>query len=136
MLALLLSAALLQTTSPPIGQRSGDPGQLLGRLDFGSEEADIAAASAFPLGSLQNPVRVGGPDGARNYVGRLRCADGAVPQLGAPGSGGVGAFGSETVSYQLTCPAGASTVQLDIYHEEHREERAPAGLTIVGNAAS
>ena len=38
----------------------------------------VAAAEAHPLGSLENPVRVGGPDGERAYLARLRCTNGSA----------------------------------------------------------
>ena len=47
----------------------------------------VAAADAHPLGTLENPVRVGGPDGERAYLARLRCADGAGAQDRRPPRG-------------------------------------------------
>ena len=93
----------------------------------------IAAASASPLGSLQNPVRVEGPEGARAYVARLRCADGSAPRVGASAPAGVGAFGSVTEAFPLDCgkaAPGKFTAIVDIYHEGHVERHAPAGFTI------
>jgi hypothetical protein len=141
--AAALAAALLltlQTTppSPPIGQRTATPQQLLGQAAAGDVMAEIeaqaAAAAVHPLGTAENPVRVGGPEGERAYLARLRCANGRTPEVGARREAGVGAYGSVVASYPLDCGAGASgraSVVLDMYHEEHRETRAPAGFTIV-----
>jgi hypothetical protein len=97
------------------------------------DEQAITAAAAYPLGTVQNPVRVGGPEGERAYLARLRCADGSAPMIGRRGSAGVGAFGSITASYDLDCgnvAPGKLELVMDMYHSEHREGRAPAGLTI------
>ena len=118
-----------------LGARSQPPEQVLAQLGEGSSDAEleraVAAASAFPLGSLQNPVRVGGPQGARNYLARLRCGDGKPPSVGAAASGGVGGFGSVVQRFELDCGAalpGKVQVLMDLYHEEHRESRLPAGF--------
>jgi hypothetical protein len=141
--AAALAAALLlalQTTPPPppIGQRDVAPQQLLGEAQAGDVMAEIdaqaAAAAAFPLGTPENPVRVGGPDGERAYLARLRCADGQPPRIGERREAGVGGYGSIVASYALDCGAaapGRASLVLDMYHAEHREDRAPAGFTIV-----
>jgi hypothetical protein len=136
---LVVAALTAQQPSPPIGQRTIPPERLLSALqlgpDAGGEEAAVAAAAAFPLGSAQNPVRVGGPEGERAYLARLRCGNGAAPAIGQRTDGGVGAFGSVVNAYTVDCGAaapGRTILSIDIYHEEHREDRAPAGLTILG----
>ena len=94
----------------------------------------IAAAEAHPLGSRENPVRVGGPSGERAYIARLRCADGASPRVGQRGSAGVGVFGSIIDIYPLDCGSAAPgrvSLVMDMYHSNHREDRAPPGFTIV-----
>ena len=133
---LLAGLALAQTASPPIGQRTARPESMLSGLDAalggGENDPAIVAAQAHPLGSADNPVRVGGPEGASNYVARLRCGDGNRPQVGGPTEGGVGAFGSVVQRFALQCPGAASSdVLVDIYHEEHLEDRAPPGFTII-----
>jgi hypothetical protein len=135
---LLAGLALAQTVMPPIGQRTGAPERLLSGLDVapdaGEEDPAIAAAAAFPLGSLQNPVRVGGPEGERSYLARLRCRDGSTPGISGRADRGVGAFGSVVAGYAVQCPgAAAATVILDMYHEEHREDHAPPGFEISAN---
>ena len=133
----LISLMLVQDTTPmaPIGQRTTSPAQLLGTMDpqdpVAEDEAAAAAAARFPLGSVENPIRVGGPVGEANYLARLRCADGSRPQTGGRTDRGAGGYGSVVASYSVQCPAGATDVAFDMYHEEHRETRAPAGLTIV-----
>jgi hypothetical protein len=135
LIASLMAAALAaaQPASPPIGQRTNAPEQMipgLGLAPDAGEDPAIAAAAAFPLGSKENPVRVGGPEGERAYLARLRCADGSMPQLGPRTSQGVGAFGSVVSGYELQCAAVRTMLIMDMYHEEHREDRAPPGLTI------
>jgi hypothetical protein len=131
---LLAALVLAQPSTPPVGQRSIPAERLAadaGLIPDPEQDPLIAAAARFPLGSAENPVRVGGPEGEIWYLGRLRCADGSSPRVGARTEGGAGAFGSLVASYQLTCAGAAPvTVVMDMYHAEHREDRAPAGFTI------
>jgi len=76
-------------------------------------------------------VRVGGPPGERAYLSRLRCADGGTPRLGARSDRGEGAFGSLVAAYRLECAGGGTEVVIDMYHEEHVEDRAPPGFSIL-----
>lgn len=120
---------------PPIGQRTTAPEQLLGTIStqdpVAEEEAMAAAAARFPLGTVDNPVRVGGPEGERAYLARLRCPDGSNPAIGGRSGRGVGGFGTVVGAYSVQCSgAPAVEVVLDMYHEEHREDRAPPGLTL------
>lgn len=133
----LIAAAPDTPPAGKIGERNAAPETLFAGIGEGSSDAElerlVAAAAAHPLGSLANPVRVGGPDGARAYVARLRCADGSAAKVGPRGAGGVGAYGTVTERYSLDCGAAAPgkvEVVLDIYHEEHKEDRAPMGLRI------
>jgi hypothetical protein len=135
----LLAAAQPAPPAGKIGERNAPPEQLFAGIGEGSSDAELeraaAAASAHPLGTLLNPVRVGGPEGARFYLGRLRCADGSPPKVGPRADGGVGAYGTVTVRYSLDCGAAAPgrvELVLDVYHEEHKEERAPSGLRLQG----
>jgi hypothetical protein len=136
-LALLLAAAQTQTPLPPIGQRTAPPEAMLQGLNVSpdaEEEAAAAAAARFPLGTIDNPVRVGGPDGERNYLARLRCTDGSRPRIGPRVQGGAGGFGSTVAAYSAECPgAPSATIMLDMYHEEHREDQAPAGFTLAAH---
>ena len=137
-LALLLAASVPAAAAEKPGDRTVGPEQLLGQLGLGPGQEDIAeavaAAAGQPLGSSKNPVRVGGPRGGRAYIARLRCADGSRPSVGQRGSAGVGAFGTIVDAYPLDCGGSApGRVELivDMYHEEHREDRAPPGFAIV-----
>jgi hypothetical protein len=122
---------------PKPGDRTVAPEQLLGQVGDAAPDAEIesaaAEAAAHPLGTLANPVRVGGPEGRRSYVARLRCADGSAPKAGQSEPGGVGAYGSVVSLVPLDCGAAAPGrfgLIVDVNHEEHREERAPAGFTL------
>lgn len=129
--------AVAQTPAPQIGQRTDSADRFAAGLGFdpnAGEDPAIAAAAAFPLGSSDNPVRVGGPEGERAYLARLRCADGSPPRTGPRTDRGVGAFGSIVSGYALECGGSApvsTMLILDMYHAEHREDRAPPGLTIL-----
>ena len=134
--ASALTAAPLQAQK--IGARTEASLRILSEAGAGNSDAElasaIAASAAQPLGSLENPVRVGGPDGERRYLARLRCPGGAVPKIGPRASSGPGAFGSVTATYSVQCNAAAPArpVVIDMYHAEHEESAAPQGLTLAG----
>jgi hypothetical protein len=135
--AALLAAPASAQPKPKPGARTAAPETLLAGIGSGVSDEEIArqaaAAAAHPLGTLLNPVRVGGPEGERVYIARLRCADGQAPRVGARGAGGVGAYGTITNSTALDCGAAAPgrfDLVTDIYHEEHRERSAPSGFTL------
>ena len=137
LMALPLAVAASPGAAQKIGERTGAPEQLFAGIGEGTGDAaleqEIAAAAAHPLGTLANPVRVGGPEGARAYIARLRCGDGSALKVGSRSEGGIGAYGTVTERYTLDCGAAAPgrvDVVLDVYHEEHRENRAPLGLSI------
>ena len=90
-----------------------------------------AAAAAHPLGTPENPVRVGGPEGEHAYLGHLRCADGSQPRIGARSEAGVGAYGSVVGAYEVSCGGATARIVFDMYHAEHVETRAPAGFSYV-----
>lgn len=138
-LLFLAAAALLANpaAAQKLGARTATPDQVLGQqapLDPMAEAEQIAAAAAaHPLGSLENPIRVGGPEGARAYIGRLRCANGSRPVTGSRSSGGVGPYGTITERYVLDCgdfAPGRATLHFDFYHAEHVERRAAGGFAI------
>jgi hypothetical protein len=117
-----------------LGARTTSPEAMVAQMNLSSPEEElrslVAAADAHPLGSLENPIRVGGPEGARLYLSRLRCGNGASPQIGGRSNGGVGAFGSVVEAFALTCGGSGTRLMFDIYHEEHVETRAPAGFAL------
>jgi hypothetical protein len=131
--ALLAAPALAQ----PPREQSPAPRDMLESLGTGNSDeaiaAAITAAAAHPLGSLQNPVRVAGPDGERAYLARLRCADGKAPTIGRAAPAGVGAYGTLVDAYPLDCGGAAPgkvNVAMDRYHEENPETRAPSGFLL------
>jgi hypothetical protein len=129
-LAAPLSAKPPREESPAPRDVLADIGR--GNTDEALRQA-IAEAGAHPLGTLANPVRTAGPEGAQAYVGRLRCADGSSAKIGARRDGGVGAYGSIVHVYPVDCGAAAPgkvDLLVDIYHEENAETRAPAGFTL------
>ena len=135
---ILFAAAVALLTSPASAQKPADANPTVDIYSlFGLERPDpervrqaVEAAAAHPLGSMENPVRVGGPPGERAYIARLRCADGSAPRVGQRANAGIGAFGTIVDVYPLDCGAAAPgqlSLVMDMYHEEHREDRAPPG---------
>lgn len=139
---ILAAAALLSTAVPssalkPPRQESPAPQELLRAPAASADEEEMARAIAeadrHPLGSTLNPVRVGGPSGARAFIARLHCADGSVPKIGQRGKAGIGAFGTLVDIYPLDCGVAAPgrlDLVMDLYHEEHEENRPPPGFRI------
>lgn len=132
-------AALAAAAAPqrPLREQSPVPRDILAAAGSGNSDEEIAraiaAADAHPLGTEANPIRVGGPEGARAYLATLRCADGRAPKVGSAREGGVGAFGSVLLLYPLDCGAAAPgrvDLNVDHYQEEHPERRAPAGFRV------
>lgn len=117
-LALACFAASCLSTAAAPGSTAGGP---------------FAQADRYPLGSQQNPVRVNMPPGQRAYLNRLRCSDGAAPTYQRLGNGGVGVFGSIVDIYDVRCANGEprqSQIWMDMYHPNHREDRAVPGFSI------
>jgi hypothetical protein len=145
--AVTLAAAAPTQALPPeappfVAPRSVQP---IPRLDVNAlrrlageaplSEADlaarIAAAATQPLGSADNPVRAEMPAGQRAYIARLRCPDGAAPDIAGRFNIGLGPFGGVVDAYRLDCRSdGVRTLHLDMYHPGHRETAAAAGWTI------
>jgi hypothetical protein len=139
MLPFLAAAALLAApaAAQKLGARTSTPDQVLGQEAAADPMAEVeriaAEAAAHPLGSVENPVRVGGPEGARAYIGRLRCADGSRPKVGTHGAGGIGPYGSFTEVFRLDCGfalPGRYSLAFDLYHEEHRENLPVPGFVL------
>ena len=134
----ILAASLLASAvaaQPKPGDRTTSPEQMLAEIgdsDAAYEQA-VAEAERHPLGSLANPVRVGGPEGERAYLARLRCAGGTRPSVGQRRSGGIGAYGTVVDLFPIDCGSAAPgrfDLVMDMYHEEHRELSAPPGFGI------
>jgi len=135
--ATVLLAARADALAPP-REESPVPREILEAFGEGSSDEElaraIAAADGYPLGTLQNPVRIGGPEGAYAYLARLRCADGSAPKIGSKSTGEVGAFGSITEIHPVDCGAvgpGRTDIAIDLYHEGHVENRPPPGFRII-----
>lgn len=136
-LILLGAAASLAAPIHAAPPREESPAPRANLESFGEGSSDeemaraIAAANAHPLGTLQNPVRVGGPDGARRYIAQLRCADGSTPTIAREAPGSAGAFGTLTTTITLACRSG-TTVPLvfDFYQEEYSETRPAPGFQL------
>jgi len=131
---LLLAAPALAQQPPRVGARTTSPDAMVAQLNPASPEEEmsrmIAAADQHPLGTLENPVRVAGPEGERAYLGRLRCPDGAAARIGARREAGVGPYGSVVGGYEVICGGATRIIVFDMYQEEHQETRAPAGFTL------
>ncbi|MES2987485.1 MAG: hypothetical protein V4808_06245 [Pseudomonadota bacterium] len=122
-LAAIVAAAL---TMAPTAQAQGIFGGLKGK----KLEAAIQKAEVEPLGSEKNPVRVNMPGGERNYLARLRCADGSRPSFERAGSMGIGPFGNILDLYPVACTGkDAVDVYMDMYHAKD-ESRPIPGFTI------
>jgi hypothetical protein len=133
-LLLLAAAPALAQSQPRLGARTASPEAMVAQLNPASPEEEmsrlIAAADQHPLGSQENPIRVAGPDGERAYLAHLRCADGSPARVGARHEAGIGPYGSVTGAYDVTCAGVPGRLVFDMYEEEHREVRAPAGFTL------
>ena len=94
--------------------------------------AAIIPATDNTLGSKENPVQGNGPFGEREYLQRLKCADGTAPTFSRNGSVGAGADGHILDLYSVKCPGSAPThsVFMDMYHNT-RERRAISGFTVL-----
>ena len=132
-----LAAALLIVAAPAtaqqLGARTQSPEAMASEMRGGSPEQEneqiAAAAAVHPLGTPENPIRVGGPEGEHAYLGHLRCPDGSQPRVGVRSEAGIGAYGSVVSAYEVSCGTLATRIVFDMYHEEHVETRAPAGFS-------
>jgi hypothetical protein len=132
LLSIILVAA--QPAAQPAPRQGTTPQAMLSQVTQSSpedeEESLSRAADGHPLGTVENPIRVGGPEGEHAYLARLRCQDGTAPRIGQRSESGVGAYGTVTNAYALQCGASALRLVFDMYHEEHVEDRAPPGFTL------
>lgn len=85
-----------------------------------------------PLGSDTNPVRCDFPKGERQYLNRLRCADGEPPTYSRIGSFGLGPYGNVLDGYKVKCEGRDDvTIFMDMYHQKYVETEAVPSFTIV-----
>ena len=126
----------------PAAEKPLDIGSLFGVLFGGGAKrspeetaAIVEEASAYPLGSKENPVRAEGPPGQRAYLARLRCSNLKRPEFVRRGSAGLSPYGSIVDIYAVTCKKAEpaeSFIYLDMYHPGHVEEEAVPGFGITG----
>lgn len=85
-----------------------------------------------PLGARGNPVRVDGPSGEHEYLGRLRCLEGDAPMFERLGSVGEGPYGSILDVYDLRCTEGdrSAQVYMDMYHPDVLVDFPVPGFTL------
>ncbi|RKR03105.1 hypothetical protein [Maricaulis maris] len=103
-------------------------------MSDGELQTRARAAQRYPLGSWDNPVRASGPGGQREYLSRLRCADGQTPRFERLGNFGAGIYRSIVDGYQLDCGSaqpGRVEVYMDMYHPGYREMLPVAGFFIM-----
>ena len=121
-------------TRPGLGDRTQSPEALFREMSSETPEQEmarlVAAAATYPLGTIENPVRVGGPEGERAYLARLSCADGAPIRVGARSEAGQGGFGAIAGAYAVACGGTTRRIVFDMYHQEHVENAAPPGFAI------
>lgn len=133
-LLLLAAATSTALAAPPRQESPANPEALRSFGQGSSDEAmarAIEAANTHPLGTLQNPIRVGGPEGARRYIAQLRCADGSTPNITREVPGSVGAYGTLTTTITLACGSAPPVpLAFDFYQEEYRETRAAPGFRL------
>jgi hypothetical protein len=101
-------------------------------------QALVKAAAAHPLGSADNPVRLGSIRASYLYIGRLRCADGSRPAAARTGTAAKLPFGRLVDAYRVDCgrsAPGVAEVHIDAYHAGHDEDRAPPGLILSAASA-
>ena len=133
---MILFLALALAGQQPAAQQPQSIYEALGISEPGLRGAALQAAvdkaAAFPLGSAQNPVRARGIGGERDYLQRLRCADGKAPEVLGRGTGMPSPFGGVSDIYGLRCkgsPPTDSRVTFDMYHD-HRETRPIPGFAL------
>ena len=128
-LAVLTASCAAPQTSPTdrlIEAVSGVPAE--------RSDAIAARVARHPLGSAENPIRVYMPPGQRDYLSRLRCANGVAPTFQRRGSMGDGPYRKIIDGYQFECPGStpaSGVIYMDMYHPDHVETRAPEGFTLV-----
>ncbi len=93
----------------------------------------VGLAPDRPLGSVENPVRVGGKSGEVDYLGRLRCPSGGAPHFHIEYRAPIGPYGNKLDRFALRCifDNRGWVVMIDRHHPDHRETRGVGGLALV-----
>lgn len=131
--ALLLTACA-STPEPSVQSEEDEELALSLAALFGETiQVDEKTLAQYPLGSKDNPVRVEGPLGQREYLSRLVCDNHEqVSAFQRSGNAGIGPYGNIIDRYEVICDTnqGAVThnVYLDMYHGSYVETRPAAGF--------
>ena len=96
-------------------------------------QVDEKSLENIPLGTKENPVRVQGPMGQRDYLSRLVCDNNEpVSAFQRSGSAGIGPFGNIIDLYDVICDTNKGAVNhsvyLDMYHGDYEETRPAVGF--------
>ena len=127
---LLVGCASTEATRPA---DEGDLASLIASLDPNRKapKVDAAKIAKYPLGTAENPVRVNGPGGERQYLGRLICPDGRPPTFERAGSTGLSPYGYIMDIYRVACDTiPIVSVYMDMYHGKYVELQPLPGFTI------
>lgn len=138
-LKLVFAGCALALAGVTSAAQAIDDDEILARMMAGESvlqgkelDAALKKASAYPLGSRENPVRASEPQGQRAYLNRLRCAGGDRPTYARSGNLGPGVYQNIVDLYVLGCKDGTRVeVVMDMYHNGYVEDRPVPGFTIV-----
>lgn len=90
----------------------------------------VAPSETAPLGSVGNPIKTYSPAGQREYIERLRCADGLTPTYERLDNIGIGVHGNIVDHYRLSCSDQNTDVYMDLYFPGYRERRPVPGFSL------
>ena len=125
--ALILAIALAGCATSPSHSGADDDDIAASMAPY---RVESTAATSGPLGSETNPVRVYMPAGEREYLSRLRCANGRQPTFERHGSGNFGPHMRIMDLYGVTCDGDTQTIHMDMYHCVE-DSAPPPGFEIV-----
>lgn len=137
MLSALLMFGCAEQPSKPAESSDIDMRSMMTELMGGAPEApDQAALDKYPLGSKENPIRVDGPAGERDYISRLICMNGEpVSDAERLGSGGMSPYGFIMDIYDVVCDttegAISTTIYMDMYHRGNPETGVADGFSAI-----
>lgn len=133
--SVLLFAACATKPEQPVAQDASDEEltSTLAALFGENTQVDEKSLENIPIGTKENPVRVQGPMGQRDYLSRLVCDHNEpVSAFQRSGSAGIGPFGNIIDLYEVICDtnkgAVSHSVYLDMYHGNYQETRPAAGF--------
>lgn len=128
---LMAGCATNKQASETSSQETSPRDLMIGLMGKAPPEPDMQEVNRYPLGSKYNPVRVNGPKGEQDYMGRLVCANGDDAKFERSGSAGKGPYGFVLDRYKIVC-TGSEDVEVfvDMYHPNHSETAGVSGLTL------